>query len=90
MFEGSMRSTGWGCVGSQKSGFEWRFTPDSNDPAYCVDPFTGQLYSFCFCQSGYIFQVEKEAIKDGKRWMKKAGRSGTIEAVKAEPRHFEY
>ena len=84
MFEGSMRSTGWGCVGSQKSGFEWRFTPDKNDPVYCVDPFTGQLYSFCFCQT------EKEAVKDGKRWMKKAGRSGSITAVKPTPRHFEY
>lgn len=30
------------------------------------------------------------AIRDGKKWMKKAGRSGSVIAVKPTPRHFEY
>ena len=84
MFEGRMRNTGWGYTGSEKKGFEWLFTPDNKDAAYCVDPNTGHCYPFCLCRSGNVFQTA------GKRWMKKAGRSGTIEAVKATPRRFEY
>ena len=34
MFEGSMKSFGWGYVGSNVKGFEWLFTPDAGDPAY--------------------------------------------------------
>lgn len=29
MFEGSMKSFGWGYVGSNVKGFEWLFTPDA-------------------------------------------------------------
>lgn len=90
MFEGRMSNTGWGCIGSKKKGFEWLFTPDDKDAAYCADPNTGRCYPFCLCRSGNVFQTEAQAVKDGNRWMKKAGRSGTIEAVKATPIHFEY
>ena len=90
MFEGAMKSTGWGYVGSEERGFEWFFTPDSRDPAYSVDPGTGSPYPFICCRSGYVFKSETAAIRNGKRWIKKAGRFGTIEAVKAAPRHFEY
>ena len=54
------------------------------------DPATGKPYSCCCCRSGDVFKSEAAAIRDGRRWMKEAGRSGTIEAVKAIPRHFEY
>lgn len=90
MFEGSMMSTGWGYVGTDERGFEWLFTPDQNDAAYCLNPQTGECYPFCRCMSGYVFKSEAAAIRDGKKWMKEAGRSGTITAVKATPRHFEY
>lgn len=90
MFEGTMKSTGWGYVGSDKKGFEWEFTPDANDPIYSVDPATGKPYPFCCCQSGYVFKNEAAAVREGKKWMKEAGRSGIITAVKVEPRHFEY
>ena len=63
MFEGSMKSFGWGYVGSNVKGFEWLFD---------------------------VFKSEASAIRDGKSWMKQAGRLGTISAVKPTPRHFEY
>lgn len=90
MLEGSMMSYGWGYVGSDKKGFEWLFTPDRNDDACCLDPQTGECYTFCRCMSGYVFKSEAAAIRDGKKWMKEAGRFGTITAVKATPGHFEY
>ena len=90
MFEGSMKSTGWGRVGSDKKGFEWHFTPYPSDPAYRVNPDTGRCYPFCCCRSGEVFPSEKAAIKDGEKWMKEAKRSGEITAVKAESLHFEY
>lgn len=90
MFEGTMMSTGWGYVGSDKKGFEWLFTPDRDDPVYSEDPRTQRPYPFSCCRSGDVFESEAAAIRDGKKWMKQAGRSGTIEAVKATPRHFEY
>lgn len=90
MFEGSMMSTGWGYVGSDKRGFEWEFTPDASDSHYSVDPNTGKPYPFCCCRSGEVFSSEQAAIKDGKKWLKEVGRSGTIAAVKSTPRHFEY
>lgn len=90
MFEGTMMSTGWGYVGSDKKGFEWLFTPDSKDPAYVREPGTDRCYSFCRCMSGDVFKSEAATIRDGKKWMKEAGRSGTVVAVKATPRHFEY
>lgn len=90
MFEGSMMSTGWGYVGSSEKGFEWLFTPDTSDPTYSKDPATGKPYLFCLCRSGDVFKSEAAAIRDGKRWMKQTGRSGTISAVKPTPRHFEY
>lgn len=90
MFEGSMRSTGWGYIGSDKKGFEWLFTPDENDSSYCVDPSTGRCYLFCCNRSGYVFSSEKEAIKEGKKWMKESKRSGEITAMKSTPRRFEY
>ena len=46
MFEGLMRNTGWGYTGSEKKGFEWLFTPDDKDAAYCMDPNTGHCYPF--------------------------------------------
>lgn len=90
MFEGRMASTGWGYIGSGKSGFEWLFTPDPGDVAYSEDPDTGMPYPFCCCLSGDIFESEEKAVRDGKKWMKETGRSGSITAAKAEPRHFEY
>lgn len=90
MFEGSMMSTGWGYVGTDVRGFEWLFTPDQNDVAYCLNPANRGVHPFCRCMSGYVFKNEASAIRDGKKWMKEAGRSGTITAVKATPRHFEY
>lgn len=38
MFEGSMKSFGWGYVGSNEKGFEWLFTPDVGDPSYLENP----------------------------------------------------
>ena len=32
---------------------------------------------------------EKAYVKDGKKWMKRAGRSGTIATVKFTPRYFQ-
>lgn len=90
MFEGSMKSFGWGYVGSDEKGFEWLFTPDVGDPSYLENPATGKPYSCCCCRSGDVFKSEAAAVRDGRRWMKKAGYSGTIEAVKATSRHFEY
>lgn len=90
MFEGSMKSTGWGHIGSDKNGFEWFFTPHPSDPAFCVDPSTGRCYPFCCCRSGDVFPSEKAAIKAGEKWLKEAKRSGEITAVKPEPRRFEY
>lgn len=90
MFEESMRSYGWGYVGTGKRGFEWLFTPDQKDPAYQEDPNTGRCYPCCGCRSGDVFPNEVAAVKDGRKWMKKAGRSGDITAVKAETEHFEY
>lgn len=90
MFEGSMKSTGWGCTGTDEKGFEWLFTPDPNDPHYSEDPSTGECYPFCRTSSGDVFRTEEAAVRDGKKWMKKTGRSGSITAVKPTPRHFEY
>ena len=90
MFEGRMRNTGWGYTGSEKKGFEWLFTPDDKDAAYCVDSNTSHCYPFCLCRSGNVFQTEAQAVKAGKRWMKECKRSGSIEAVKASSRRFEY
>ena len=90
MYESSMKSTGWGCVGSDQRGFEWFFTPNPSDPAYCVDPATGSCYPFCCCRSGDVFPGEKAAIKAGEMWLKETKRSGEIKAVKSEPRRFEY
>ncbi len=90
MFDGSRMGTGWGCVGSSKKGFEWLFTPDASDPAYSEDPTTGKPHPFCGCRSGDVFKSEAAAILDGKVWMKKCGRSGTIVAVNPTPVHFEY
>lgn len=90
MFEGRIKNTGWGYIGSEKTGFEWLFTPDVRDLAYSKDPSTEEPYPFCCCRSGKVFKNEDVAIRDGKSWMKQAGRFGTIKAVKAEPRHFEY
>lgn len=90
MFEGRMRNTGWGYVGSNRRGFEWKFTPDDKDSAYCVDPSTGLCYPFCCVRSGTVFDSEDLAIKNGKKWLKEVNRSGKIEAVKSEPRRFEY
>ena len=90
MFEGRMMNTGWGYTGSEKKGFEWLFTPDDKDAAYCADSNTGRCYPFCLCRSGNVFQTEAQAVKAGKRWMKECKRSGIIEAVKATPRRFEY
>lgn len=90
MFEGALKSTGWGYVGSGERGFEWLFTPDSRDPAYSVDPGTGRLYPFSCCRSGRVFKNQEAAIRDGKRWMKQSGRSGSITAVDPIPKHFEY
>ena len=76
MFEGRMRSTGWGVIGSTKKGFEWLFTPEDKG---------------CFgCRSGYVFKTEAAAIRDGRKWQKETGRIGTITAVEAEPAHFGY
>ena len=47
MFEGSMKSFGWGYVGSNEKGFEWLFTPDVGDPSYLENPATGKPYSCC-------------------------------------------
>lgn len=90
MFEGGMKSTGWGYVGTDEKGVEWLFTPDHDDPYYSEDPNTGECYSFCRTRSGDVFRTEGAAIRDGKKWMKKAGRSGSVIAVKPTPRHFEY
>lgn len=90
MFEGRMASTGWGYTGSDKRGFEWEFTPDARDPAYSEDPTTGKPYPFCCCRSGYVFDSEMKALRDGKRWMKEAGRAGAVTVIKATLRHFEY
>ncbi len=67
MFEGSMKSFGWGYVGSNVKGFEWLFTPDAGDPAYLEDPATGKPYSCCCCRSGDVFKSEASAIRDGKK-----------------------
>lgn len=90
MFEGSIKNTGWGYVGTNEKGFEWLFTPHPSDPAFCIDPSTGRCYPFCCCRSGDVFPSEKAAIKDGEKWMKGTKRSGEITAVKPEPRRFEY
>ena len=90
MFEGRMTSTGWGYIGSENDGFEWLFTPNTDDPAYSVDPSTGNPYPFCCCRSGDIFKSEVAAIRAGKKWMQEAGRYGNIIATSAELRHFEY
>lgn len=90
MLEGKMMSTGWGYIGSGKRGFEWAFTPDNGDSTYLENSATGKPYPFCCCRSGDVFKSEMAAVRDGRRWMKEAGRSGTIEAVKATPRHHEY
>lgn len=90
MLEGTMMSTGWGYVGSNKKGFEWLFTPDQKDPMYHPMSGTSECYPHCCCMSGDVFPNETTAIKDGKKWMKEAGRSGTITAVKPTPLHFEY
>lgn len=90
MTEGSMKSYGWGFVGSDEKGFEWMFTPDRKDPAYKQEPGTDRCYLCCRCKSGYVYKSEAAAIRAGKKMKKESGRSGTIVAVKAEPRHFEY
>lgn len=90
MIEESMRSFGWSYVGSDKKGFEWLFTPDQKDPMYHPMPGTSECYPHCCCRSGDVFPNEVAAVKDGKKWMKEAGRSGSIKAVKAAPRYFEY
>lgn len=90
MFEGSMKNTGWGYIGSDKKGFEWMFTPNPGDPAYCVDPSTGRCYPFCCVRSGDVFPDEPAAVKNGKKWMKEAKRSGEIMAVKSETERLEY
>lgn len=90
MFEGRMKSTGWGYTGHDKRGYEWMFTPDESDPVYCADPLTGKPYDFCCCRSGYVFKSEDAAVRNGKRWMKECKRSGVIRTVKSSPRLFEY
>lgn len=88
--EGNMMSYGWGYVGSNENGFEWLFTPDGKDSAYLPEPGTGRCYSCCCCKSGYVFKSEMAAIRAGEKWMKEAGRSGTVAAIKSEPKHLEY
>lgn len=90
MFEGSMKSTGWGFVGTEEKGFEWHFEPDSNDRNYAVNPVTGKPYGFCCCSSGYVYGSEQAAIRAGKRWMKECNRSGIITAVEPTAHRFEY
>jgi len=85
----SMRSYGWGYTGSNENGFEWFFTPDPGDRGYKLDE-NGKCYPFCCVKSGAVFKTETAAIKNGKAWMRKVGRVGTITAVAATPRHFEY
>lgn len=90
MYEGTMMSTGWGYVGTNEKGFEWLFTPGTSDPAYAKNPATGKPFPFCCCRSGVVFKSKAAAIRDGKRWMKQAERSGATTAVKPTPRHFDY
>lgn len=90
MFEGRMKSTGWGFVGSGRKGYEWLFTPSSDDVCYQEDPATGKPYTFCGCRSGYVFRSREKAVAEGKKWMKECGRCGTVRAVEASPKRFEY
>lgn len=81
----SRNSYGWGYVGSNKKGFEWRFQPDEKDPGYVKGyPLAGRV------SSGEVYPSEEKAIREGKKWMKSVNRSGIITAVKATPYHFEY
>lgn len=66
MFEGSMKSFGWGYVGSNVKGFEWLFTPDAGDPAYLEDPATGKPYSCCCVGVAMSSRVKRQLFGTGK------------------------
>ncbi len=78
---------GYGYIGSNKKGFEWKFTPDEKDPCYRK----GNLF-VGVTTSGYVYPTERKAIQEGKKWLRETNgkRSGVITAIKAEPEHFEY
>lgn len=78
MFEGSIREFGWGYIGTDQKGFEWYFQPDQNDG------------SIIGVRSGDVFKTELATIRAGEKWMKECHRSGSITAIKATPRHFDY
>ena len=84
----SRNSYGGGYVGTHEKGFEWRFRPNVNDPGY-----TDCMAHNCWIgvvDSGTVYQSEEEAVREGEKWMAEVGRSGTVEAIKATPYHFEY
>ena len=83
----SRNSYGWGYVGTDEKGFEWRFQPDEKDPGFVKGyPLAGNV------RSGEVFPSKEKAIREGKKWLKSTNgrRSGIITAVKPTPVHFEY
>lgn len=79
----SRNSYGWGYVGSDEKGFEWEW-------------IYGSQYHERM-KSGYVYATEEEAIKEGNAFrfrvfdpINDSRQWGTIQAVKATPKHFEY
>ena len=61
--------------------YYWYFTPDAADIAACKGAYLPLL------GNDAEYKTESQAIWHGKRWMKEASRTGTIEAVEARRRN---
>lgn len=76
----SRNSYGYGYIGSNKKGFEWLLVYGKK--------------AHQRMKSGYVYETEEEAIKEGKKFQKQSNhepyKNGIISAVKAETLHFEY
>lgn len=91
----SRKSYGYGCIGSNQKGYEYKILFDDeiaqqnivrtrNMSVEWVNKYMNTM------KSGYVFGSQKKAIEEGTKWLKKHGRTGKVEAIKAEGYRFEY
>lgn len=91
----SRRIYGYGYIGTDRKGFEYKilFTDkyakeNLERKASMGDQWVNKYMNTC--RSGYVYQTEKKAIAEGKKWLKETGRCGIVSAVPAEGVRFEY
>lgn len=76
----AINAYGWGYTGSDRKGFEWLIVYGSYYHERIV--------------SGHVYKTEAEALKAGREFLKKANseryNSGTLSAIPARPKRFEY